>query len=130
MASQITRREFVKQLLLTPAAMAWTAQALAGDPEASPLQAVVPFGLPEEPPHRHGYPLREALKSTPGDLVALWSGGLWDWMDPALAVEAMAALVRGGHDVHLVFLGGTRPGGDTMRAAAGEARTAVARLGL
>ncbi len=91
---------------------------------------MVPFGLPEEPPRAGDAPLRNELGIPAGAALALFWGGLWDWMDPALAVRAVAELRAQGHEMHLVFLAGTRPGGDTMRAAADEARRAVADLGL
>jgi hypothetical protein len=104
--------------------------ALAEDPVARKLIAVVPFGLPEAPPQAGDAPLRRAFSIPVSAPVALFWGGLWDWMDPALAVKAVAALRDGGQQVHLVFLAGRRPGGDTMRAAADEARRAAAELGI
>lgn len=103
---------------------------LAADPEARRLLAIVPFGLPEEPPRGDGSALRRELGIPGGAPVALFWGGLWDWMDPALAVRAVAQLGARGSAVHLVFLGGARPGGDTMRASAEEAHRAVSELGL
>jgi glycosyltransferase involved in cell wall biosynthesis len=104
--------------------------ALSDDPDARRLLAVVPFGLPEEPPQPDHAPLRRAFAIPAGAPLALFWGGLWDWMDPALAVRAVAALRDQGRELHLVFLGGARPGGDTMRAAASEAREAVRALRL
>ena len=81
-------------------------------------------------------PRSEAGRSGPGWAcptgapLALFWGGLWDWMDPALAVRAVSELRRRGSALHLVLLAGARPGGDTMRSAADEARRAVAALGL
>jgi glycosyltransferase involved in cell wall biosynthesis len=102
-------------------------QALAGDPEASRLLAVVPFGLPEEPPHRKDSPLRSAIGAAPGDRIALWSGGLWDWMDPALAVRAVALARHRVPRLELALLAGERPGraAPPMRAARDEARAAA-----
>ena len=104
--------------------------ALADDPVARKLLAVVPFGLPEAPPQAGDAPLRRAFSIPAAAPVALFWGGLWDWMDPALAVKAIAALREQGRELHLVFLGGARPGGDTMQAAATEAREAVRALRL
>ncbi len=102
-------------------------QALAGDPEASRLLAVVPFGLPERPPQRRGTPLRDAIGAQPQDVIALWSGGLWDWMDPALAVRAAGLARRLQPRLKLALLAGRRPGtaAPPMRAAADEARAAA-----
>jgi glycosyltransferase involved in cell wall biosynthesis len=103
---------------------------LAEDPEARRLLAVVPFGIGDEPPRPGGAALREAIGVAPGTPLALFWGGLWDWMDPALAVGALAKLRDQGRPVHLVFLAGTRPGGDTMRVAGDAARRATAELRL
>ena len=102
-------------------------EALAGDPEASRLLAVVPFGLPERPPERRGTPLRESIGAQPDDKVALWSGGLWDWMDPALAVRAASLARQRVPGLKLALLAGQRPGtaAPPMRAAADEARAAA-----
>jgi hypothetical protein len=102
-------------------------QALSGDPEASRLLAVVPFGLPEQPPERRGATLREAIGAGPEDLIALWSGGLWDWMDPALAVRAVALARRRVPRLNLALIAGRRPGtaAPPMHLAADEAREAA-----
>jgi glycosyltransferase involved in cell wall biosynthesis len=108
-----------------------TPRALAEDPQASRLLAVVPFGLPETPPLRDGSPLRAAIGAAPGDPVALWAGGLWDWMDPALAVRAATLARQRIPGLKLALLAGQRPGtaAPPMRAAADEAR-AVAGAGV
>jgi glycosyltransferase involved in cell wall biosynthesis len=105
-------------------------RTLATDPDARRLVAIVPFGIPDEPPGAGDGSLRRELSIAPGAPLALFWGGLWDWMDPALAVQAFAELRKSGPDAHLVFLAGARPGGDTMRAAADRARAAVGQLGM
>ena len=45
----------------------------------------------------------------PQDDVVIWGGGLWEWLDPATAVEAVVRLNREGTRVRLLFLGRTRP---------------------
>jgi glycosyltransferase involved in cell wall biosynthesis len=107
-----------------------TPEALADDPEANALLAVVPFGVSEEPPVAGDHPLRRAVGVAPGTPLALWSGGMWDWMDPALAVHAMARIRDGGSPAHLVLLAGVRPGGDPGRSAAEAARSAARALRL
>jgi glycosyltransferase involved in cell wall biosynthesis len=98
---------------------------LIDDPE---LVAVVPFGLPAEPPGGpHG--LRAVFPQiAPGDRVLLWGGGLWGWLDPVTPMRAVALL----QDVHLVVMGAGRPGlGATGQAGHLEAAVAQARaLGL
>jgi glycosyltransferase involved in cell wall biosynthesis len=105
-------------------------EALAADPEADALLAVVPFGVADEPPVADGHPLRDAVGLAPGVPLALWSGGMWDWMDPALAVRAFARLRDEGSPAHLVLLAGARPSGDPGRSAATAARAAARELGL
>lgn len=102
-----------------------TPQALANDPEASRLLAVVPFGLPESPPSRAGSPLRAAIGASASQRVALWAGGLWDWMDPALAVAAAALARQRVPDLQLAFLAGQRPG-----TAAAPVRPDAPRAGV
>jgi glycosyltransferase involved in cell wall biosynthesis len=41
--------------------------------------------------------------------IILWGGGMWEWLDPATAVEAVVAVNRRGLDCRLLFLGRSRP---------------------
>jgi glycosyltransferase involved in cell wall biosynthesis len=108
-----------------------TPEVLAGDPEARRLLAIVPFGTPAEPPARAGTPLRDAVGAAPGEKVALFWGGLWDWMDPALAVRAAAHALEARANLHLAFIAGARPGAtDAMRHAPEAARAAARDLGV
>jgi hypothetical protein len=63
------------------------------DPTGRQLVRVVPFGIPAPPPpaHRPG-PLRAQLPIEPDDLLVLWGGGIYEWLDPILLVEAVAGL--------------------------------------
>jgi len=60
----------------------------------------IPFGVdldevkPCKPPH---------------DNLVIWGGGLWEWLDPRTAVDAVVQLNREGLRCNLLFLGGTRP---------------------
>ena len=45
----------------------------------------------------------------PRDNVAIWGGGLWEWLDPATAVDAIVRLNEGGLRAKLLFLGRARP---------------------
>ncbi|NCC35113.1 MAG: glycosyl transferase family 1, partial [Chloroflexia bacterium] len=63
------------------------------DPDLRRLIDVVPFGLPAGAPVRQGPGLRGLVPGIgPDDLLLLWSGGLWDWMDPQTLVAAMPAV--------------------------------------
>jgi glycosyltransferase involved in cell wall biosynthesis len=107
------------------------------DPTLRSLIAVVPFGLPSEPPPERGGRLREAFPHIgAGDRVLVWGGGLWSWLDPVTPMRAVGLLEHaGGVDgraVHLVLMGAGRPGleatgqGPAVDRALAEAR----RLGL
>jgi glycosyltransferase involved in cell wall biosynthesis len=63
---------------------------------------VVPFGVEPMPAEWESEP-----KSEPP--VILWSGGVWEWLDPELAVRAVEELNRGGVRCELHFLGRNRP---------------------
>ncbi|MBP1464699.1 glycosyltransferase [Candidatus Chloroploca sp. M-50] len=101
------------------------------DPDLRRLIDVVPFGLPAAAPVRQGPGLRGVV---PGigldDLLLLWSGGLWDWMDPQTLVAAMPAVAEALPQVRLVFLAGRHPGHALPMQAGAQARTLAARLGL
>ena len=46
--------------------------------------------------------------------IILWGGGTWEWLDPATAVEAVLAVNRRGVACRLLFLGRSRPNGNSM----------------
>lgn len=80
------------------------------DPTFRKLIDCVPFGLPSTPPKQN----RPVLKGVvPGiasnDKVILWSGGLWDWLDPLTVIRAMAALVPTHPELKLYFMGTRHP---------------------
>ena len=45
----------------------------------------------------------------PRDNVVVWGGGLWEWLDPSLAVDAITQLNADGVRAKLLFLGRARP---------------------
>jgi hypothetical protein len=113
------------------------ADAYRRDPTLRSLVAVVPFGLPSEPPPAPAGRLRaEFPHIADGDRVLVWGGGLWGWLDPLTPMHAVGLLEHaGGVDgraVHLVVMGAGRPGleatgqGPAVERALDEAR----RLGL
>jgi glycosyltransferase involved in cell wall biosynthesis len=109
--------------LITPA-------AYREDPTWRRVIDVVPVGLPEEPPQARGegpYERFPAL-ARPAEIV-LWNGGLWNWLDPVCAVEAIARVVERRGRARLVFM--VRPPPDRRQAEAAEAARARAEeLGL
>jgi glycosyltransferase involved in cell wall biosynthesis len=60
----------------------------------------VPFGVPEEDP-----PAVE--RASPP--VVIWNGGVWPWLDPETAVEAIEEVNRRGTQARLLFMGTRRP---------------------
>ncbi|MEO6533001.1 MAG: glycosyltransferase family 4 protein [Pseudolysinimonas sp.] len=91
------------------------------------LLAVVPFGLPSDPPVHE----RQVLKGVvPGigadDKVIIWGGGLYSWFDPLTLIRAIGMLSARRPTVRLFFQGTKHPGVAEMpiveqsRALAGE----------
>lgn len=75
------------------------------------LIQVVPFGVTAERPKK----TRQVLKGVhpnihKDDILIIWGGGVWDWLDPITAIEAMAVLKsRNIHHVKLFFMGVKSP---------------------
>jgi glycosyltransferase involved in cell wall biosynthesis len=57
----------------------------------------IPFGIEEIGP------------STDRENIILWGGGTWEWLDPAIAAEAVVEANRRGVECRLLFLGRSRP---------------------
>lgn len=72
----------------------------------------VPFGVEERDPAVDGAPVD--LGDGP---VAIWGGGMWPWLDPESAVEAVRRVRARGTALRLLILGGARPNADVERAA-------------
>lgn len=99
-------------------------EAYDSDPSFRSFIDVVPFGIPAQPPVAAGPdPVREMFPAiAEGDLVLLWGGGAWNWLDPETAIDAVGLLDarRGGRPpVHLVFMGIGRPATGELDAMAG-----------
>ncbi len=71
---------------------------------------IVPFGIPSNPPKRVGEPIRSII---PGlkedDMLALWGGGVWNWLDPITVVKAIWEITRSRKDIKLIFSGIKHP---------------------
>jgi hypothetical protein len=80
------------------------------DPTFRSLIDVVPFGIdPIAPVHQ-----QNVLKGVvPGiasdDIVVLWGGGIWDWLDPLTIIQAMSLVCEQRSDVKLFFMGQHHP---------------------
>lgn len=96
------------------------------------LLIVAPFGVPARAPgHR-----RRVLKGVwpgidPDDVVLLWGGGLWEWFDPMMAVEAISIVGRRRTDIKLFFMGVKRPNASVTTSHTADQTIALAeQLGV
>jgi glycosyltransferase involved in cell wall biosynthesis len=91
------------------------------DPALDGVIAVVPFGVPTQPPvHEASAGLRARFPEIrPEERVILWNGGLWNWLDPQTAVRAIARVAERRSDVRLVTMGAS----DHRAAREAEAAT-------
>ncbi len=94
------------------------------DPTLRSVIDVVPFGLPSEQPVAPPVqPIRAMFPVIAADdRVVLWGGGVWNWLDPETAIDAIGLIDErrgGGPRTHLVMMGIGRPASeelDAMRA--------------
>jgi glycosyltransferase involved in cell wall biosynthesis len=70
---------------------------------------VVPHGLDPDPPPRRAPALRTGELAREGDRIAVWGGGMWGWLDPFTAIEAMERLRGPRPDLKLAFIGFEHP---------------------
>lgn len=104
--------------------------AYDNDPSLRSVIDKVPFGAPADPPAPPaGRGPRQLFAQIDDDNpLVLWNGGLWSWLDPGTAIEAVAILSRRRPDVRLVFMGGS--GQPAAKAATERARSLASRLGV
>ena len=96
------------------------------------LLAVVPFGIPDEPPVQTRRAIRDAVPGIgPADKVIIWGGGIYNWFDPLTLLRAVARLSERHSEVRLFFMGlkHPNPGVPDMRIA-WETRQLADELGL
>jgi hypothetical protein len=80
------------------------------DPTLRKLIDVVPFGLPAEPLARRQSVLKGVHPGIgEGDYLLLWSGGLWDWLDPLTLIRAVGQLAPRFPALKLFFMGTQHP---------------------
>jgi glycosyltransferase involved in cell wall biosynthesis len=60
----------------------------------------VPFGI-------EAHEVRACEKSR--DNIVVWGGGVWEWLDPVTAIDAVVRVNSGGVRARLLFLGRARP---------------------
>ncbi len=84
-------------------------QAYFDDFELDNLVRVVPFGLPAEPPAVVEPVLRGVVPGIgPDDPVVLF-GGIYDWYDPMLLIQALPAAAERFSDLRVIFCANPNP---------------------
>ena len=72
---------------------------------------VVPFGVSPKSPEKKNDPIRKLFPQIKSDdVVALWAGGVYDWLDPQVIVKAIKKL--NNPKLKLVFMGLKHPNSD------------------
>ena len=85
-------------------------EAYLADPTFRSLIDVVPFGIDPAPPVRTRNVMKGIVPGIgPDDIVVLWGGGIWDWLDPLTIIRAMERVQAARPDVKLFFLGSQHP---------------------
>ncbi len=108
-----------------------TPHRIDGDPVLRNLIDVVPFGLPSAEPVRQHAVLRGVIPGIDAeDIIVLWTGGLWDWLDPLTLVQAMPRVVACHPRTRLVFLSGQHPGDAAPMRMPEATKAQAAALGL
>lgn len=110
-----------------------TAERIIGRAEATPDPIVVPFGIPDPPPHTGARPLRSRFTQLrDGDTIVLWWGSPWRWLDAESVVRAFAHIARTRDDVKLVITAGKPPnaGAASLFDTSEETRSLARDLGV
>lgn len=107
-------------------------QQYDADPSLSALVGIVPFGLAPEVPPKNNRVLRGVVGNiTTDDVVVIWGGGLYPWLDPEILVQAVASAARAQERLKVVFLAGRHPNPDVPEMATTRlTKEAAERLGL
>lgn len=101
------------------------------DPMFEKLIGLAPFGLGREAPST-AKPLRKSFDTINFyDPIVLWAGGMHEWLDPLVVIEAVPYMLEENPDTRLVFLAGPHPNTsiETM-GVRGEAITLARRMRL
>lgn len=99
------------------------------DPSLRSMVTVVPFGMPEQGPAGDAHPIRDSVADA-DDLVLLWSGGIWNWLDPITVIDAVDRARRSVPDLRLVFMGLHHPNPEIRMAMTERAVRRADDLGL
>lgn len=80
------------------------------DPSLRLLIDVVPMGIPDAAPDAGGTRIKGVIPGIdPDDFLAVWPGGVWEWLDPVSLIEAMRLIADQAPDVRLLFPGIRHP---------------------
>lgn len=80
------------------------------DPTFRSLLSVIPFGIPRDPPRHTKATVKGVIPGIfPSDILLLWGGGIWQWLDPLTLIRAMELVSRQRPDIKLLFLGTKHP---------------------
>ncbi len=79
------------------------------DPTLRKLVDCVPYGLPSAPPPPVPEDFRPFIDLHPADPILLWGGGLWDWLDPLTAIQALPKVLKHIPNARLLFPGTRHP---------------------
>jgi glycosyltransferase involved in cell wall biosynthesis len=98
------------------------------DPNLSQLLAIVPFGVPDDPPVRPQRTLRGVHPAVPEEAeLLIWAGGIYDWLDPLTLISAVARLAPTRPALRLFFLGVRHPNPAAIEPAMVAAARKLAR---
>ena len=99
------------------------------DPSLTSVIATVPFGTPAEPPRAIGRGPEDRFPQIgPEDEVAVWSGGIWGWLDAPAAIRAAGMVAERRPRLKLVFMAASQA--SQAQAPEREAKRVAAELGL
>lgn len=107
----------------------------AADPELRDLVDVVPFGIDPTPPpsETSGHSVLSGVipALARAEKIIVWPGGIWDWTDPLIVMNAMRIVAQRSPGIHLVLFAGRHPSeGHIDPSAAGKARALARRSQL
>ena len=91
---------------------------------------VVPFGVSAKKPEKKNDPIRKLFPQIKSDdIVALWAGGIYDWLDPQVIVRAVKKL--NNPKLKLVFMGLKHPNPEVpIMSSVLQLKELVQELGL
>jgi len=96
--------------------------SLEDDPQLARLIVELPFGTPDEPPPA---PQQDhILEGLPADATVLYFGGIYDWYDPEVVLEALPLLLEADPRTVLVFVEHPHPELTPLGVAANARRRA------